>query len=375
MQQPPNVPRQSANWPDADLPPEDDSGIARLQQQYRRAQLGEQPTQGGNSAQMPPRQPNPGQPFSASQPVPGLERPSYAPLQPQDANPLQQRQMPPRQDSMMPLRQGGMPPQQPQMPPRQGGMPPQQGQMPPRQGGMPPRQGGMPPQQGQMPPRQGGMPPQQGGMPPQQGQMSPQASYAAADAAPMQAPRYNYVAEQPAELIPPSMQQQPDARPGTRINLGSVATGPGWLTYALLLFLGTGFGLLWAYVISPPVFVGANANRLNETSQDQWVQMVAVAYVRNGYDDVNASILLSQVDNPGAIVDRLLSNPSLQQPDRVALETIRPLAMQIQGTASPQPVGMPVEAVEVVIPLVVAAVVGLLLAFISQLLRRRTAAA
>lgn len=113
---------------------------------------------------------------------------------------------------------------------------------------------------------------------------------------------------------------------------------PRWVT-VLTLILGVIVGLVWGYAISPVVYYDADPRTLEQSWQDEWVKLLADRYV-SANADVSANIvdLLTRVDDPVGIVDRLLTTPG-EEVNYAKLQALRPLAEAAQSNAvtAPEP--------------------------------------
>lgn len=117
--------------------------------------------------------------------------------------------------------------------------------------------------------------------------------------------------------------------------------GPALPKRKTLLVLVVGFllGLLWAYLISPTIYYDADPSTLQQNFQDEWAKLLA-----DRQDATNANLtdhiasLLSYVDDPLGIVDRLIADPA-EAENRESLQNIRPAAEIAQANAAiaPQP--------------------------------------
>ena len=79
----------------------------------------------------------------------------------------------------------------------------------------------------------------------------------------------------------------------------------------LVLVMGFLIGLLWAYVVSPVIYYDGDPRTLHQNFQDEWVKLLA-----DRQDATNADLtdhiasLMTYVDDPLGIVDRLLADPA-----------------------------------------------------------------
>jgi hypothetical protein len=101
--------------------------------------------------------------------------------------------------------------------------------------------------------------------------------------------------------------------------------------------LGLIIGMLWAYSFAPTEFSGANPNRLNAGSQQQWLQLVAVsASDRHLYGADQAIALASSIPNPRATITALLASGTLSEQDAEALQALYDmLPADIDATSAP----------------------------------------
>jgi hypothetical protein len=105
----------------------------------------------------------------------------------------------------------------------------------------------------------------------------------------------------------------------------------------VMLVVGFVIGLLWAYVLSPTVYYDSDPSSLQQRFQDEWVKLLAD---RQAATNANVSdhiaTMLTYVDNPLEIVNRLIADPN--EADNVAeLTAIRPAAEQAQTAAATAP--------------------------------------
>jgi hypothetical protein len=106
-----------------------------------------------------------------------------------------------------------------------------------------------------------------------------------------------------------------------------------------LIIFGAILGLIWAWGIYPVEFTGANPERLNQSAQDQWVKMVAVAsssdplILYQGSDAIN---LLSRIPDPVGAISRLLNDPNIQPSDaKVLQDLLAIIPPDLQETPAP----------------------------------------
>lgn len=112
------------------------------------------------------------------------------------------------------------------------------------------------------------------------------------------------------------------------------------LAVIIALVIGVLVGLIWGYNIAPTVYYDGDPASLQQTWQDEWVKLLADRYAAPSNFDISANIvdLLSRVDDPLGIVDRLINSPA--EADNVGkLQAIRPLAEAAENSAvtAPQP--------------------------------------
>ncbi len=122
---------------------------------------------------------------------------------------------------------------------------------------------------------------------------------------------------------------------------------------------GVLIGLLWAYALSPTVYYDADPRSLHQSWQDEWVKLLADRYAVTNTADISANItdLLSRVDDPQGIVDRLIATPG-EEANVQKLQAIRPFAVQAEATAvqAPQP-----SALGNILPFIIAPIVVIIL--------------
>ena len=85
---------------------------------------------------------------------------------------------------------------------------------------------------------------------------------------------------------------------------------PSLKTLAILVG-GLLIGLFWAYVLAPTVYYNSDPRTLHQSWQDEWVKLLADRYALQTNSDISANIidLLTRVDDPVGIVDRLSAEP------------------------------------------------------------------
>ncbi len=105
-----------------------------------------------------------------------------------------------------------------------------------------------------------------------------------------------------------------------------------------VLIGGVLIGLLWSYTFSPTMYYDADPRSLHQSWQDEWVKLLADRYAQETNTNISANIsdLLSRVDDPLGIVDRLLSQPG-EEANFAKLQAIRPFAEQAQPNAVQAP--------------------------------------
>ena len=135
--------------------------------------------------------------------------------------------------------------------------------------------------------------------------------------------------------------------------------------YIFVAILCTIFGMLWAYLVAPPIYTGGNPNRLNEASQQQWILNVAVAAnVNDGisYRDDAVSELVSRVPHPRETIQAMLNNPNTTASDVIALENLlATLPPDIVGTPAPAVPNIFTQVMQMLIPIVIVVAAGLLI--------------
>lgn len=126
----------------------------------------------------------------------------------------------------------------------------------------------------------------------------------------------------------------------------------------LVLVIGFLIGLLWAYVVAPVIYYDGDPRTLHQNFQDEWVKLLA-----DRQDATNADLtdhisnLLTYVDNPLGIVDRLLADPA-EAENYNKLLAIRTAAERAEPNAviAPQP-----NVVQDILPFIVGPVVVVLI--------------
>ena len=108
-------------------------------------------------------------------------------------------------------------------------------------------------------------------------------------------------------------------------------------TVIAALVAGVIVGLMWAYILSPAVYYDADPSSLHQSWQDEWVKLIADRNALSNFDvSENATYLLSRVDNPLSIVDRLIATPG-EEANVAKLQAIRPYAEAAEATAVSAP--------------------------------------
>lgn len=94
---------------------------------------------------------------------------------------------------------------------------------------------------------------------------------------------------------------------------------PEGMIYGMSI-VGLILGIIWAYTVAGTAWTGANPNRLNEGSQEQWLRMVAISsHPTVRYDFSEILPLVQSVPNPVAQIESILARPDLPANDRNAL--------------------------------------------------------
>ncbi|MBL8145466.1 MAG: hypothetical protein JNL34_03695 [Anaerolineae bacterium] len=103
------------------------------------------------------------------------------------------------------------------------------------------------------------------------------------------------------------------------------------------LIAGVIVGLFWAYALAPAVYYDADPSTLHQSWQDEWVKLIADRNAAANFDiGDNLTYLLSRVDNPLEIVDRLIATPG-EEANSARLQAIRPYAEAAEATAVSAP--------------------------------------
>lgn len=121
-----------------------------------------------------------------------------------------------------------------------------------------------------------------------------------------------------------------------------------------LIFVGLAIGLIWAYVIAPPVFYNAAPAQMSPGAQEQWIKLVAGSYEAKLYDADGIVTLLQQVDNPEASAVNLANSAAPNTTEQRALQNIVGLASTANpGSESPTPPSLISEIVTIVLPFII----------------------
>ncbi|MBI1257467.1 MAG: hypothetical protein GC204_08350 [Chloroflexi bacterium] len=129
---------------------------------------------------------------------------------------------------------------------------------------------------------------------------------------------------------------------------------------------GVLIGLLWAYAISPTVYYDADPRALHQSWQDEWVKLLADRYAGATNTDISSNItdLLTRIDDPLGVVDRLIATPG-EEANQAKLQAIRPLAEQAEPNAvqapQPNPIGQ-------ILPYIIAPIVVVVIGTIVAIL-------
>ncbi|HVU10733.1 MAG TPA: hypothetical protein VHD90_05620 [Phototrophicaceae bacterium] len=107
-----------------------------------------------------------------------------------------------------------------------------------------------------------------------------------------------------------------------------------------LLVAGVLIGLAWAYVLAPTIFYNADPSTLGQSWQDEWVKLLADRYAQEPDQNIaqNVTDLLSRVDDPAGVVQRLIATPG-EEANQAKLQAILPFAQQAEpnAVAAPEP--------------------------------------
>lgn len=116
---------------------------------------------------------------------------------------------------------------------------------------------------------------------------------------------------------------------------------PEGILYAMGI-LGLIIGMILAYTWAAIDFAGANPNRLNAGSQEQWLKMIAVSVSSNHlYGQEEAINLARAIPNPLATIDALLASETLQESDAQALQILRGMLPENIDAESAQAINDP----------------------------------
>ncbi|MGJ3240796.1 MAG: hypothetical protein ACFE0Q_18965 [Anaerolineae bacterium] len=112
---------------------------------------------------------------------------------------------------------------------------------------------------------------------------------------------------------------------------------PEGMLYAMGI-LGVLLGITWAYVVAPAVWTGGDPNRLNESSQRQWLLMTAVGTsAQNLYAPEQTAQLARAIPNPRAQIEAMLADPEVSENDKNALRSLlNQLPPDIDSTSAPE---------------------------------------
>ncbi len=133
----------------------------------------------------------------------------------------------------------------------------------------------------------------------------------------------------------------------------------------LLLVVGVIIGLFWAYVLAPAIFYDSDPSTLQQSWQDEWVKLLSDRNAAANFDvSANITSLLSAIDGPLEVVDRLLVTPG-EEANVPRLQAIRPMAEQAEPIAAvaPQP-----NILSNILPFLIAPLIVVILAVIVALL-------
>ncbi|MBE2266943.1 MAG: hypothetical protein IAE80_01840 [Anaerolinea sp.] len=141
---------------------------------------------------------------------------------------------------------------------------------------------------------------------------------------------------------------------------------PRWATI-LALLLGIGIGFLGAYVLFPTQYYDGDVLTLEQSWQDEWVKLLADRNAAANAD-VSANIieLLSQIDDPLSVINRLLNDPT-EQENYGKLQAILPYAQVAQETAPPVAPVQP-NTTDNLLPFIVVPLVSVIVVFVVIIL-------
>ncbi len=133
----------------------------------------------------------------------------------------------------------------------------------------------------------------------------------------------------------------------------------------LALVIGVIVGLVWAYALAPTIYYDADPSTLHQSWQDEWVKLLADRNAEANADiSANITDLLSRVDDPLQIVDRLIITPG-EEANVQKLQDIRPYAEAVNALAveAPQP-----NVLSNILPFIVAPLVAVVIGTIVAIL-------
>ncbi|GAB1422114.1 hypothetical protein MASR2M15_23270 [Anaerolineales bacterium] len=134
----------------------------------------------------------------------------------------------------------------------------------------------------------------------------------------------------------------------------------------ILLVVGVIIGLLWAWLLNPPIFYNADISQLDSASRDDWVKTVASSYALGLYDEEVTQLRLDRIEDPQGTVERLIA--TTQGDEREVLEDVLPLTNGLEGTAAPHPSGFLGELFAFLLPIILVVVITPILLVIWRLL-------
>jgi len=160
---------------------------------------------------------------------------------------------------------------------------------------------------------------------------------------------------------------------GTYNGVVRVVLGPSLPSRGTIfaLILGMIIGMFWAYLVRPVQWAGGNPNRLNQAAQDQWLKMAAVGFDQDTfYDADQTAILLNQVEDPIANLQRLVEAATPGTADYNALVTLLEgiSGFELPGTPSPQPPSVLEQAIDILLPLILFTVIFMIIVIVWRLL-------
>ncbi len=135
----------------------------------------------------------------------------------------------------------------------------------------------------------------------------------------------------------------------------------------ITLIVGILIGLAWAYLIAPVVFYDSDPSTLEQSWQDEWVKLLADRYAASQNVDLSDNVreMLTRVDNPAGVVQRLIDSPG-EFENTARLQAILPLAQEAQDSAIPAP--QPNNLFANIAPFIVAPLIMVILFVIASLL-------